>query len=236
MRFLGTRPEPDATKMAERLCELGHQVLVQPMTRINFLAEPADLTVPAAIVVTSRNAVRALNRWPAARAWRDVTVYAVGGATAASARDSGFVDVNIGAGDVTALADMVRGGLDRAAGPILYPTARDRSADLVGMPDGYTVLTVEAYRGVAATRLDNAVVAAAKVGALDGVVFLSRRTAAIFVNLVNAAGVAGGLRGTRFFALSAAVAEPLADLKPAKILVAARPEESSLVALIARPE
>ncbi|MEX0852723.1 MAG: uroporphyrinogen-III synthase, partial [Bauldia sp.] len=93
MRLLVTRPEPDAGETAGRLGGLGHAVVIQPMTRIVFSPEPVDWPEPAALVLTSRNAVRGLERWPRAKAWRNLPVFAVGASTAELARRVGFTDV-----------------------------------------------------------------------------------------------------------------------------------------------
>ena len=69
MRLLALRPEPDASETALRLRRLGHTVRVEPMLTVEFRPEPADLPEPAAILFTSRNAVRALDRWPRTAAW-----------------------------------------------------------------------------------------------------------------------------------------------------------------------
>jgi len=230
VRLLVTRPEPDASDLAARLRALGHTVLIQPMMRIEFADEPAVLPEPAAIVVTSRNAARALGGWRRAVAWRALPVFAVGEATARMAGTVGFSDVRIGSGDVAALAAMVRA--TGVAGPILYPAARDRSADLKRLLAPLTVVTVDAYRGVAASRLDSELTEAIAAGTIDGALFFSRRTAAIFADLVAVAGVAAGLRRTTLFVLSAAVAEPLGVLNAGAVAVAERPEEKALLALV----
>jgi len=235
MRLLVTRPEPDASETARRLCALGHSVDVAPMMEIAFSPEPAALGAPAALLLTSRNAVRALEGWPSATAWRGLPVYAVGETTAALARAVGFNDVRTGAGDVTALAELVRADFDRGAGAILYPAARDRVADVAAMLAGFTVKTVEAYRAVAATRIEEDIASAIRSAAIDGALFYSRRTATIFAELVEAAGLGAGLERTILFALSAAVAEALARLRPAEVRVAERPDEESLIALIPPP-
>ncbi len=232
MRLLVTRPEPDASALAARLASLRFDVLVQPMMHIEFADEPPDIRSPAALLVTSRNGVRALQRWAAADGWRHVPLYAVGEGTAAEARTAGFGDVRVAGGDAKALAALVHADLDRAAGPLLYVAGRDRAADLPAMLPGLDVTTVEAYRGVAAAALDPAVAAAIRDGALDGALFFSRRTAAIFVGLVEGADAVDGLKSTVLFAASEAVAEPLAVLKPARIVVATRPDEKSVLALL----
>ncbi len=234
MRLIVTRPEPDASETAGRLRALGHSVQVAPMMWIEWAPQPTGLVAPAAIALTSRNAVRALADWPSAQGWRRLPVYAVGEATAALARAGGFGDVRVGDGDAAGLVRLVRADFDKTAGAILHPAGRDRSADLAQMLAGFTVTTVEAYRAVAVPALDPATVEAIASSAVDGVLFFSRRTAAIFADLVEAAGIAKGLAGTTLFALSQAVAAPLVRLRSAAIKTAARADEDSLMATIGR--
>ena len=218
--------------LAARLTALGHAVVVQPMMRIVFLAEPTGLAAPAAIAFTSANAVRAVAGWIAARSWRDVVVYAVGGATAEAARVAGFGHVTIAAGDAAGLAAAIRNGFDPRRGTILYPAARDRAADLAALLPGFAVATVQAYRANAAARFEPAAAQALRAGAIDGVLVFSRRTAEIFVRLILAEGLLAGVRRATLYALSAQVAEPLAALAPAPVEVAPRPDLDSLVGLL----
>jgi uroporphyrinogen-III synthase len=232
VRLLVTRPEPEASDLATRLRAQGHTVLLAPLTRIVFAPEPDGLAAPAAIAVTSRNGVRALASWQAAKAWRGVTLYAVGAATTAAAREAGFPDVRSAAGDAAALAALIRDDFDPAAGSILYAAARDRTVELAAVLPGVSVTTVEAYAAEAVSRLDADVVDALRAGAIDGVLLFSRRTAEIFADLTFAAGVQRMLAQTRLYALSAQVAQPLAPLRPAPILVASQPNEAGLLALV----
>jgi uroporphyrinogen-III synthase len=232
MRLLVTRPEPDASDLAARLRAQGHTVLVAPLTQIVFATEPVGVATPAAIAVTSRNGVRALASWQGAKAWSDVTVYAVGAATAAAAREAGCPAVRSAAGDAAALAALIRHDFDAAAGSILYAAARDRTVDLAAALPGVSVTTVEAYAAEAVSRLDSNVIEAVRAGAIDGVLLFSRRTAEIFSELTLAAGVQAMLARTTLYALSSQVAQPLARLRPARILVASQPNEAGLLALV----
>jgi uroporphyrinogen-III synthase len=232
VHLLVTRPEPDASDTAALLWERGHAVDVAPMMRIALASQPPGLPAPVAILLTSRNAARAIAQWPASAEWRALPVYAVGSATAALAGAAGFAKVREGPSAVAGLADLVRAEVDPAAGAVLYPAGRDRSADLAALLAGFRVVTVEAYRGIATTGFAAATQAAIAAGAIDGVLFFSRRTAAIFAGLVAAAGVGEGLRRTTLFALSASVAEPLGVLPAAAVMVAPRPDEESLLGLI----
>ena len=227
------RPEPDASDTAGRLRALGHSVLVAPMLTVEFRPEPADLPEPAAILLTSRNAVRALDGWPRAAGWRDRPAFAVGRETAALARASGFGEVHVGSRDAAALGELVASVLPPGAGTLLYPAARDRAGDLEGLLSrgGFAVHVVEAYRAVAAGHIGDETVAALRRGEIDGVLVYSRRTAETFCEAARAAGL-DRLPDMTVFALSASVAEPLRRLDPAEIRTPARPDGEAMLALL----
>lgn len=233
LRLLVTRPEPDAGETAARLRTLGHDVFVQPILRAEFFPPPVDLPEPAAIVFTSRNAVRAVERWPAAMDWRSRPAFAVGRETAALARAAGFGEVHPGDGDAAALAERIAADFDAASGAILYPAARHRATDLESRlaAMGFAVTTVEAYRMLAAESFDEDIAALLRGRQIEGALFFSRRTSDGFRNLVEAAGLADAVSGVVYYALSDAAAEPLRGLG-ARIFVASRPDGESLLALL----
>ena len=187
MRLLVTRPEEDAAETAAELVALGHEVLVQPLFAIAFAAAPAPVTKPGALAFTSRNGVRAFLRWPEAAGWRDLPVFAVGDATAALLRAEHFSDIHTAAGDAEALAGLIAAELAPSAGALLYPAPREGAYDLAAVlaAKGFSIRRIEAYRTIAATSLDDSVRAALRDRRLDGALFFSRRTAAIFAELVR---------------------------------------------------
>ena len=232
MRLLVTRPQPEAAETAGKLVAMGHTVTIEPLLRIVLAEPPRDLPEPAAIVVTSRNGVRALAGWPQAERWRDTPLLAAGAATAAEARAAGFRKVTAGSGDAAALAERVRQTLPPGVGPILYVAARDRAGALADAlaARGHAVCTVEAYRAEKAERLRAPVLAALTAGDIDGALFYSRRTAETFRDLVAARRI----RLAHVFALSPQVAEPVAGLA-ADLHIASAPDETSLFKLIPPP-
>ena len=233
MHLLVTRPLPDALETAERVRALGHSPLVQPVLRIVFAPAPHDVAEPAAILVTSRNALRALQSWPQASKWRRTPVFVTGKATARDAVAAGFTDVREGGGDAAGLAQAVRDELPSGAGPLLYPAARQRTGTLTEelTAAGHQVLTVDAYRAEAAVRLDPPVHKALAYGILDGVLLYSRRTADAFRAIVTRAGLADRLSSLTYYVLSAQVAAGL-DGIGADVEWPARPDEESLLGLI----
>ena len=234
MRLLITRAEPGASASAARLRRLGHEVLIEPMLRIEFLPPPPEASDPAALVVTSANAVRAVSQWPAARRWRDLPVLAVGGATAAACREAGFTDIRSASGGADALYDLVRITFNPEAGVILCPVAETPAADLAGRlaTAGFFVRTAIAYRAIPATRLSDAARTALANRALDSVLFYSQRGAAAFAGLIAAGDMTGALASVDFFALSAEVVRPLDALSPRSTKIAPRPDEDSLFAAL----
>ncbi|MBT6431021.1 MAG: uroporphyrinogen-III synthase, partial [Rhodospirillaceae bacterium] len=106
MQLLITRPQAEAEALSQRLAEMGHKALIEPMLTIRTLPDAVlELDAAAALLLTSANGVRAL----AGRAVdRGMLVLAVGEATAAAARAAGFTNVAAAGGDVVALAALVR--------------------------------------------------------------------------------------------------------------------------------
>ena len=236
MRLLVTRPEPDATATAAALRAQGHEVIVDPMLRI----VPVEASIPdapyQAVISTSANGVRALAARPGAAALRRLPFLAVGEATAAAARETGFDRVLVGKGNAQALGGLAAETLHPAQGPILYAAARDRAGRLDGALEagGFAVTTLVLYAAEPALRLSEDAEAALREGRLDGVLFYSRRTAESFADCVRRANLEETLRGLAAFAISEAAAAPLRPFGFGRIAVAERPDGESLAALVSR--
>ena len=189
---------------------------------------------PAAIVLTSRNGVRALAAWPESQAWRTKPVFAVGAATAGEAASVGFTRARSADGDGATLAAHVKNTIAPSAGAILYPAAEERSPVLEDTlrDAGYVIATAVAYRMVPAEALSELVATALRSDSLDGVLLYSRRTASIFVSLVERAGLVDRLRRLQMFVMSEAVKSALGGYPVGGIEVAASPKEDALLNLV----
>ena len=233
MRILLTRPEHDARRTAATLREMGHEVIVAPLLRIEA-ASDADLGAEpcAAIIITSANAARAIASNERYYELRHIPVYAVGERSAETMRIAGFSDVTSADGNVEDLARLVAERMEPGS-RLLYLAGAERSADLGRALAGFTVHTAVIYRAVIVENLPLAAVDAL-AGGIDGVLHFSRRTADAYVSAVGAAGVAElALQGPIHFCLSAGVAEPLLRAGATKVRIAARPDEAALIALVA---
>jgi uroporphyrinogen-III synthase len=229
MRLLITRPEPDNLRTAAALRAERHEVLLAPMLRIEAVTD-ADLGTASwgAILITSANGVRALAAHPRRGELLALPVLAVGGSSADAARDAGFADVDSADGDADDLARLAARRFAGASLPLLYLAGEERSGELA-VP-GLTVRTVVVYRAARASRFPPEAHAALEQGRIDGVLHFSRRSVESYLDCGR--GIIGPALDPAHYCLSARAAEPLRLAGAARIAVAARPDEASLLALV----
>jgi uroporphyrinogen-III synthase len=233
MRVMITRPEVDGAPLAAALRARGILSLMAPLMTIEHRpGPPLDLSSVQALLVTSANGVRA---FAARNPERDLMVCAVGQATAAAARDVGFLRIAAAAGDVGALADLVRGTLDPAGGALLHVAGRTVAGDLAAMlrEAGFSCRREVVYAARKVDRLPELAATQLKERALDGVVFYSPRTARIFVELAGSAGLGAHCSTLTAWCLSAAVAEQARAVPWRRVVIAARPDGAAMIDAIA---
>jgi uroporphyrinogen-III synthase len=226
MRFLVTRPEPEATRFAEALRARGHEALVAPLLAVAFReGPPFDLAGMEAAIATSANGVRALARRTARR---DVPVWAVGPQTAAAARAAGFSQVEHAGGGGAALRDAIARAY--APGTRLLHAAGSNGAPFVLA--GYDILRVELYDMIAAERLPTEVRTALKDGTLDGAFFFSPKSSAVFASCVAKDGLLPLCARLDAYCIGAAAANFLTPLPFAHFCIAAYPNRDALLAML----
>jgi len=232
MRLLVTRPEPDAALQAELLKERGHDVIVSPLLNIEFLRPPLDLYRTQALIATSRNALRALDRLSQRNAALRLPLLAVGSGTAEMARSMGFDDVLEGPGTGEGLAQVIADRLNPDHGALIHLAGETLAYDLSLALErfGFDIAAPVLYRSVPAKSLTGEAADALSSGSLDGVILMSPRTAQIFarINRNNAADLAS----LYCFCISPVVATNVEGFG-LKLRVAATPSQEELLALIA---
>jgi uroporphyrinogen-III synthase len=234
VRFIVTRPEEEARAVATRLAADGHEAVLAPLLSIAGRSAAIPQHDYQAVLVTSANGARALAAHADRESLKDVAVHAVGPASAAAMREAGWRRVGQAGGDVTALIEQVRRDLDPAGGPLLYVSGETVSGDLAGVlrAAGFAVERVVLYAAEPVPALPEAASTALVEGRADGVLLYSPRTAAIWVRLVNAAGLGAAAARLRHLCLSQAVAARVGVAFPgAPVAVAERPDEEAMVAL-----
>ena len=231
MRILITRPAPDDAKQAEALRARGHEPVLAPLLDIKFDQPRLDLDGVQALIVTSRNALRALATHPQAKQLTLLPLFAVGEATAAAARDLGFAQVTTGPGKAAGLAERLRAELDPANGALLHLAGEDLAFDLASALPVFELRQPVLYRAVPATALPEEALRALKAGKVEAAILMSPRTAEMFVSLLRKEDAME--LGSRLicYCLSEAVAEAASPLGW-RCRVAATPQEEDILALI----
>ena len=235
VRLLLTRPRFEAERTAAALRAMGHEPVFAPVLEIETIPNAAIGPGPyAAVLLTSGNAARAIAKHPDRERVVALDCFSVGPQTAAAARLAGFANVYSAGGDGGDLARLIGERQGGDSEPLLYLAGNDRARDMAAelVPYGVRLDLVVVYRARAAASFAPDVAAALKAGEFDGVLHYSRRSTAIFVDCVRAAGAeAAGARLTHF-CLSARASEPLAAINAKSILVAQKMDESAMLALV----
>jgi uroporphyrinogen-III synthase len=234
MRILITRPEPDASHEAAALAARGHETVAAPLLSIEFNEDaPLQLAGAQAVLVTSRNALRALAGHRALGEALKLPLVAVGEATARDAQALGFADVTVGPGTGAELAKLVPQELEPEQGALVHLAGETLAFDLKGALEkqGFSVRQAVLYRAVAATALPDEAVAALTSGKLDGAILMSPRTARILADLLSRHDALTQGKRLICYCLSEAVAEVLTPLG-FSVRVAARPREEDVLALL----
>jgi uroporphyrinogen-III synthase len=231
MRVLVTRPLPEGERTAATLRAKGHDVLLAPLMQVRPI--PAALAGNwSAIVITSANALRVLTKDQLAPLLK-LPLYAVGDRSAEAARNAGFREVRSAQGDAAALTRLIDECYANENAPHLYLAGVDRAADIVGAlaAKGIKVTTVEVYRTMS-IGFPPDLLTAIEQDRLDAVLHFSRRNAENFIIGAKTAGLAAKALALKQLCLSAQVAEPLTLAGAQDVVIARRPDEASLLALL----
>lgn len=239
MRVLVTRPMPAAERTAAELTKRGHQPVLLPLMRAEHQIDrlrrgPTPKT--SALAVTSAEAIRALAGLSKdeRRPYLDRTLFAVGEATAAAARDLGFANVEGGGGGGEALARhlLLSPQIDPAQ-PILYLAGYPRSPEFEQhlAEAARAVDVVECYRMVPAHR-EAGEVERVLASPPDCVLLYSSETARQFAALLEEPDLLPEAKNIRFLCLSHKIAAALPEGFQARATWPMEPREDLLLDLI----
>jgi len=234
MRVLVTRPEIDARLEAEALTARGHEPVLAPLLEIEFLGDVTlDLDGAQALIVTSRNALRALAAHEAFEQALALPLFAVGEATARAARDIGFAEVTIGPGTAAGLAPLIRREVHPDSGALVHVAGAALAFDLKAAleEEGFDFRRPVLYRSHKAPALSDEILAGLADGTIGAVILMSPRTAKTFAALVERHDVVSQAKSLVCYCLSQTVAEAVTPLG-LKIRVPAYPREEDVLALL----
>lgn len=241
MAILVTRPAPDNAKTAAALRARGHEVLLSPMLRFEPVAFEDDGEIDFdAVILSSANAVRAIEDHPVRARLMLLPVFAVGEHTAKIARDAGFTNITTADGDAISLRERIvesaAAGKLRRKAALCYLAGADLTRDLGGElgARGFTVVTRTAYRMVPIAGLSDVVSDAFRAGTIDAVMHYSRRSARAYLNAARADGVEISALALPQCCISEAVAGVLRDAGAMQVAAANAPDEKALLDVVDR--
>ncbi|TKW80208.1 MAG: uroporphyrinogen-III synthase [Bradyrhizobium icense] len=241
MAVLVTRPLPDGETTAADLRARGFEALAAPMLRFEPFAFKDEAEVPyGGIIVTSANAIRAVESQLGNSPLAKLPLFAVGERTAAVARAAGFDKIFSADGDAAALRDLIvetaKAKKLKKKSPLLYLAGEELARDLAGdlREQGFEVVTHIAYRMVPAKGLPGEVVDGFAAGRIEAVLHYSRRSARAFVEAARSGGVEISALALPQCCISAAVAEIVREAGATQVTVAARPDENALFEALKR--
>ena len=231
MRVLVVRPEGDARRTGAQLAAEGHTAVVAPILRIEPTGEGPPPGTFDAVAITSANAV------PALASIREgiaaMPLYAVGQRTAAAIREAGLGQARSNASDAAELANIIAAET-RPGGIVLHVAGRDRKEEPANTlaRRGFDVVVWATYAAVAVPVLPEAASAAFAASAVDAAVHYSRRTTGLLMALAAEAGHLPALLHLRHVCISEDAGAPLRAAGARRLIVAARPDDDSVVAAL----
>ena len=241
MAVLVTRPHPDDEATANALLARGFEVLRAPMLRFEPVPfhDDADARY-GAVIVTSANALRAIEPHLADSRLLKLPLFAVGEHTASAARSAGFSEVIAAKGDAGALRDLVQASVKskqlKKASTLLYLAGADLARDLAGEfgEKGFAVVTHTTYRMVPASSLPREICDAFVANQIEAVLHYSRRSARAFLEAARSGGVEISALALPQCCISAAVASILRDAGATQVTAAVSADENALFEALGR--
>ncbi len=217
MRVVITRAENEAAHLASAVEQIGCEPLIASMMEIQYSEEPIDLTDFQGVVITSGNAVRALEK---ATEEREIPLYCVGPQTRKLAESLGFTNVKNSYGGVKNLPIFLNRETTPDKGPLLFI----HGGNLAGNPvqelaqGGFRTASRRVYFAGAIETLPEDVRAEfEKPDTPEIATFFSIRTYKLFRAAMEKEGLLPKLRDTVAVCISPAVADFVREIKWKKV-------------------
>jgi uroporphyrinogen-III synthase len=235
MYILVTRPEDESEALCKKLSHIGLKPLPAPLMRIQDIPNIEDIlknslkTNVQAIILTSSNAVRSLSN--IIDDIKKIKTIAVGNKTTAAAKQYGFTDVININGNALKLTDYIIKNFNPKQGSILYLSALDIAFDIERcLSDaGFNINRIAVYQAVKIDQLSDEIADNFNAKSIGSVLLFSKRTAEIFVNLIEKYNLKNTVNEITAFVLSSNIASEVRKLSLKDVIVAAHPNEEALL-------
>ncbi|MGL4489308.1 MAG: uroporphyrinogen-III synthase [Rhizobiaceae bacterium] len=232
-RVLVTRPEPGATRTADRLIKLGYEAIKLPLSETVALHPKAPTSTFDIVIATSAQAFLNLPSEMVALL-KDESTLVVGEATKAAALQVGFTDVLAERGDIEGLLERLNISTT-ATSKLLYLCGKVRRPDLeltLGAR-GIAIEPIEVYDTKLVSHSTDKLKALC-ASDIDAVLVTSVMSADA-LRQIQALDIAQqAFEKTLFICFSERIASQLLDVNRANIIVSPTPDEDAVIALLAR--
>lgn len=210
MRILIIRPLEDALPMIVDLKSKGIQTSHHPLFKPHYLPVP-PLFNPAGLVITSKNAIRALKD---AEDLKKFSLYAVGDQTATLAQQHGFLNVMSASGTSHELIKLVIKNAQPGQGTLWYLSGAQVKGNALESlrAAGLDVQRQIVYRIEDAPHLPVALCQELEARTLSHVLFYSPRTTSVFIRLLREAKLEKTIEHMTALCFSEAIREVAAEL------------------------
>jgi len=235
MHFLITRPEPDASHLADELAKSGHQCTLSPLLTLKF-PDPGELKLNNAqgLIITSQNALRAIKACLQLNHLTALPVFIVGTNTASSAKDMGFKNISHIAENAQKLSQHILENCQPNGGVLHYLTGTHLAFDMVASlaPSGIKIGRTIVYNTEIVPDFSPAGKTGLTSGAINAVILLSPKTARQYAKLILKCDLEDQIPPITHYCLSQKIADELYQLKHCKIKVASTANMTAMHALI----
>ena len=232
MKVLLTRPKQDSERTAGELKKLNISSIISPVLRILLKSiEKQELQHHQAILLSSKHSVAGLS---SLKIRRSLPIYCVGDATSCAVSDEGFSNVYSASGDINDLISLVGKSLISTNGSILYLSGLRKKGEVIDSLEslGFEIENRVVYEAKVVQSLNKSAVKALEANEIQGVLLYSPRSAEIFIRMIERLGFQKILQNLEVYCLSSAVADVVKGLKWNKVLIASRPNNLEMLALV----
>ncbi len=221
------RQSEESVSLADRLLAKDISCSLYPLLAPRFLPSPT-LLHPQALMMTSKNAVRALGEHSP---YRHLPLYVVGDETAAFAKKYGYDTIHNASGTVEDLVDCVSATASRIQGTLWHLSGDVVRGNLVHIlrEKGFDAERRIVYRMEEAQALPPSLIQELQDGRMTDVLFLSPRTATLFGALLAQAGLEGATSKMTALCLSQNVVQRITHLTWGLVWVSPKPTLDALM-------
>jgi uroporphyrinogen-III synthase len=227
-----TRPAEEARRLADKLALTGTKTLSEPMLEIYEIPfkYSDNFKNAGAVIFTSPNAIRVVS---AHITNKDVPVFVTGEKSGALAKSLGWQQVNIAYGGTKELQLQLQASESIKTGKVLYFSGTHISEEIKIKPG--SIQRVEVYEAKARRELSAECLDALDREVIENVLFFSKRTAEIFVNLLKMNGRTDKVFKIRALCIGDSVVKSVEELDWRDVRAAHTPSEDSLLDLLRTP-